>query len=161
MLQKTQWTMAATALAIGVCLVTAARPAQAQVRMHLSRRVTTTTGSGIVIPPSSSQTTPTGIVIPPSSPPSTPVATSHAPAPAPVVTPPPPVVRSSQTVAPTDFGWFGGAPAFSLQPSLQGFSAGPGLLGEPRMPLGRLVDRVGPAIIGTDGPTVRKVIAHH
>ena len=147
MLQKTQWTMAATALAIGVCLVTAARPAQAQVRMHLSRRVTTTTGSGIVIPPSS--------------PPSTPVATSHAPAPAPVVTPPPPVVRSSQTLAPTDFGWFGGVPASSLQPSLQGFSAGPGLLGEPRLPLGRLVDRVGPAIIGTDGPTVRKVIAHH
>src|SRR5207245_527918 len=152
----TQWATAATALAIGVCLATAARPAQAQVRMHLSRRVTTTTGSGIVIPPSSSQAIPTGIVIPPSSPPSTSGVTSHTPAPAPVVTPPPPVVISSQT----DFGWFGGAPAFSLQPSLQGFSAGPGLLGEPRLPLGRLVDRVGPAIIGTDGPAVRKVIAH-
>src|SRR5260370_6681185 len=153
MLQKTQWTTAATALAIGVCLATAARPAQAQVRMHLSRGVKTTTGAGIVIPPSSSQTKPTGIVIPPSSPPSTPVVTPHtsapASAPARVVTPLLPVVRSSQTVAPTDFGWFGGVPASSLQPSRQGFSAGPGLLGEPRRPLGRLVDRVGPAIIGT------------
>jgi hypothetical protein len=65
--------------------------------------------------------------------------TTPAPPPAPVVTSPVPV----KTVA---------AP--------QGFSPGPSLMGEPRLPLGRMVDRIGPSIIGDNGPTVQKVVAH-
>src|SRR5579871_1436995 len=111
MLQKTQWTMAATALAIGACLALAARPAQAQVRYHLSRggvktvysggivkptnTSPTTPATGIVQPTNTSPTTPAlGIVIPPSSGITAPAVTPPAPAPtpAPVVTPPAPVV---------------------------------------------------------------------
>jgi hypothetical protein len=175
MLQKTQWTMAATALAIGACLALAPRPAQAQVRYHLSRggvktiysggivqptnTSPTTPATGIVIPPSSGTTSPaTGIVIPSTSGITTPAVTP--PPPAPVVTPPPPVVTPANTV--TQSGFYGSYPApSSLQSSPQGFSAGPSLLGDQRLPLGRLVDRVPPAIIGDSGPTVQKVMAHH
>ena len=155
MLQKTQWTMAATALAVGAFLAATARPVQAQVRHHMSRGgVTTTVGTGIVTPPSTSPVTP------PATPAPTPAA-SPKNTPAPVVTRP--VVTTPPVVAPPATGWFGeasiGSP--SLQPSPQGFSAGPSLMGEPRLPLGRMVDRIGPSIIGDNGPTVQKVMAHH
>jgi outer membrane biosynthesis protein TonB len=161
MLQKTQCTMVATALAVGACLAATARPAQAQVRIHMARgTVKTTMGAGIVTPPSSptpkpaagivipsTTVTPTPSVTPPKPPAPTPTVapkTTPAPTPSPVVTTPHPVVTSPvKTVA---------AP--------QGFSPGPGLMGEPRVTLGRMVDRIGPSIIGDNGPTVQKVMAH-
>lgn len=160
MLQKTQWTMAATALAIGAGLAIAARPAQAQYRHHLTRGGTTNYTTGIVVPPSSAATTPaTGIVIP------TPTATtppSGPPAPTPVVTPPAPVVTPPPPITLPQNSFFGpSVPLPSPQASSQGFSVGPTLLGDQRLPLGRLVDRVPPAIIGDSGPTVQKVVAHH
>jgi hypothetical protein len=174
MLQKTQWTMAATALAVGACFIATARPAQAQVRHHMSRGgVTTIVGTGIVMPKPTSQTTPagTGIVTPPPTssppPPSPTPAASPKPTPAPAVTPPvvtpPPVVTTPPVVVPPVTGWFGGgsigSPSGHASP--QGFSAGPTLMGEARLPLGHMVDRIGPAIIGDNGPTVQKVMAHH
>jgi hypothetical protein len=161
MLQKTQWTMAATALAIGVCLATAARPAQAQVRIHLTRGgVKTTTGSGIVVPNASSPTAPaTGIVIPNAFSSTTPATGIVIPNTAPT-TPPP---ANPSTPAPTPVVRPSVAPVIPVQTvsASQGFSVGPSLLGDQRLPLGRLVDRVPPAIIGDSGPTVQKVVAHH
>jgi hypothetical protein len=158
MLQKTQWTMAATALAVGACLVASARPAAAQVRMHLTRGVKTTMGAGIVTPPSSPNAAPAaGIVIPTTSVTPTPPATTPAPSPAVAPKPTPaasPVVRTPPLVVSSPV-------AVKTVSAPQGFSPGPSLLGDWRLPLGRLVDRVGPAIIGDDGPTVQKVIAHH
>jgi hypothetical protein len=152
MLHKTQWSLAASALAVGVLLVIGARPAQAQARIHLTRPVSSapTTRTGIVIPPSSPQST--GIVIPPSTPQSqttkpttinsTPVVTQPTP---PVVTPPTTTPRATYT-----------PPAPVVQAAPQGFSVGPGLLGEQRIPLGRVVNRVGPDINGDGFPDVRK-----
>lgn len=179
MLQKTQWMLASMALTVGACLMAAPRPAEAQVRIHLTRgsHVTTSLGTGIVIPPSGTGiTTPPssqGIVTPPSSsgiitPPSTPtpqatpVVTPSAPPaspPAPSVTPP------TQTVSHTVVSTPAPAPPPVVIPPTQaapqGFSAGPSLLGANRLDLGRYVDREGPAIIGDGGPTVQKVVAHH
>ncbi len=164
MFQKAQWTPAAMVLAVSACLMAGARPAHAQVRIHLTRgSVTTNLGTGIVIPPSSP-----GIVTPPSSPgiilpSSSPVIT---PAPKPLTTPP--VITSTPSVKPSTVVT-SPAPVVQSPPVVipqtlsapQGFSAGPSLLGDNRLPLGRFVNRVGPDIIGDNGPTVQKVIAHH
>lgn len=169
MLQKMQWTVAATALVIGASLVTTAGPAQAQVRYHLMRGgMKTIVGTGIVIPPPASNTPPTsGIVIPSNTIPTPPPA-PVVPPPAPVVTPPPapvtpppppPVVNNNLSQGGFFGGYFGPAP--TPQTSPQGFSAGPTLLGDQRLPLGHMVDRIPPSIIGDSGPTVQKVTAHH
>src|SRR5438067_1369358 len=139
MLRKSQWFLAATALAVGAFLVTAARPAHAQVRIHLTGPVKTTLGTGIVVPPSSPITTPV-----------------TTPSPKPAVTTPAPVVIPSPK--PTPAAVTPPKPAINSAP--QGFSAGPGLLGANRVDLSYMVNRVGPDIIGVGGPSVQKVKAH-
>lgn len=139
MLRKSQWSLAATALAVGAFLVATARPAHAQVRIHLTSPVKTTLG--------------TGIILPPSTPSSSPVTT---PSPSPVVTPPPPVVLPAPKPAPAIVP----PPKPVINSAPQGFSAGPGLLGENRVDLSYMVNRVGPDIIGVGGPSVQKVKSH-
>src|SRR6478609_8120816 len=109
MLRKSQWSLAATALAVGAFLVTAVRPAHAQVRIHLTGPVKTTQGTGIILPPSTTSPKP--------------VTT-----PSPVVTTPPPVVISAPKPAPTVV-----TPKPVINSAPQGFSAGPGLLGANRV----------------------------
>jgi hypothetical protein len=165
MLQKTQWTLAASALAVGALLATGARPAQAQVRIHLTRPVT------------SSSSNKTGIVIPPSSPLSTGNTISTTPKPITSTqttqpTPAPKPTTSTQTTQPTPApkpttnttttNTLSSRPTTSqiqqplVQSAPQGFSAGPSLLGEQRLPLGRVVNRVGPDINSDGFPDVRK-----
>jgi hypothetical protein len=161
MLQKSQWSLAATALAVGACLMTAARPAHAQVRIHLTGPVKTTPGTGIILPSGTPKSTPVNTVPAPSpivtKPASTPVVTK--PAPTPVVTTPAPVTTTISTPKPTP------APITTTKPVVnsapQGFSAGPGLLGDNRINLSYMVNRVGPDIVGVGGPSVQKVHAHH
>jgi hypothetical protein len=153
MLQKTQWALAALVLTASAYLIAGARPAQAQVRIHLTRGmvVNTTQGSGIILPPSSP-----GIVIPSSSP--VKLTPPSSPPPPPTVKTPPPTNIQPHIITlsvPTP------PPAAPVHSAPQGFSAGPSLLFEQRLPLGKYVDRVGPDIIGDNGPTVQKVIAHH
>ena len=150
MLQKSQWSLAATALVVGAFLVAAARPAHAQVRTHLTGPVKTTLGTGITLPSSSSSSTPVITI----------------PAPSPIVTTPPPVVKpktppavSSGPPKPVSTPISTPKPVVSSAP--QGFSAGPGLLGDNRIDLSYMVNRVGPDIVGVGGPSVTKVHAHH
>jgi hypothetical protein len=79
-------------------------------------------------------------------PPTTPVVTTPTP-PAPVVKPAvsAPVVKPAPT-----------APAVNYQPAPQGFSLGPSVLGVPRLPLGRVVNRVGPDINGDGWSDIHK-----
>ena len=140
MLRKSQWSFAATALAVGACLMAAARPAHAQVRIHLTGPVKTTLGTGIILPPSSPKLSP--VISTPSS--------------SPVVTTPPPVVPPSPKPVPTVYT----PPKPVINSAPQGFSAGPGLLGANRVDLSYMVNRVGPDIIGVGGPSVQKVKAH-
>jgi hypothetical protein len=150
MLQKTQWTLAASALAVGALLATGARPAQAQVRIHLTRPVTSSSSNktGIVIPPSSPLSTGITLSIPPK--PITSTQTTQ-PTPAPK---PPTNTTTTNTLA--------SRPTINqiqqplVQSAPQGFSAGPSLLGEQRLPLGRVVNRVGPDINSDGFPDVRK-----
>jgi hypothetical protein len=135
MLQKTQWTLTASALAVGVLLVLGARPAQAQFRIHLTGPVSTAPKTGIVIPPTSP--TSTGIVVPKPTQTTAPVTTTVT---APVVKSPTPVVTPTPVVL--------AAP--------QGFSVGPSLLGAQRIPLGRVVNRVGPDLNGDGYSDIRK-----
>jgi hypothetical protein len=155
MLQKSQWSLAATALAVGACLMTAARPAHAQVRIHLTGPVKTTPGTGIVLPSGTPKSTPVNTVPAPSpivtKPASTPVVTT--PAPTPVVTTI--IITPKSTPAPVTTT----KPVVNSAP--QGFSAGPGLLGDNRINLSYMVNRVGPDIVGVGGPSVQKVHAHH
>jgi hypothetical protein len=160
MLRKSQWSLAATALAVGAFVVTAARPAHAQVRIHLTGPVKTTPGTGIIVPTGSSNPS-VGITIPAPSP----VVTT----PAPVVTPPPatpvttstpkstPIPASTPKSIPTPVS----TPKPVVNSAPQGFSAGPGLLGDNRINLSYMVNRVGPDIVGVGGPSVAKVHAHH
>jgi hypothetical protein len=156
MLQKSQWSIAATALAVGACLMTAARPAHAQVRIHLTGPVKTTAGTGIVLPSGTPNSTPVNTVPAPSPivtpPASTPVVTK--PASAPVVTTPTTITPRS-TPAPVT------TPKPVINSAPQGLSAGPGLLGDNRIDLSYMVNRVGPDIVGVGGPSVQKVHAHH
>lgn len=156
MLQKTQWTVAGL-LAVGALLAAGARPAEAQVRLRLTGPVTTQLRTGIVLPPGSPQ--PSGIIIPPSNPtppaytppPPAPVVNTPAPPPpAPVVTTP----RPAPVVTPPPVQNY--QPAPSYQPAPIGFSTGPSLLGVPRLPLGRAVNRVGPDINGDGWSDISK-----
>jgi hypothetical protein len=156
MLQKSQWTMAA-ALAIGALLVVGSRPAEAQVRLRLTSPVTSPIKTGIVIPAGTPQQS--GIIVPPSNPtpPATkpPVVNTTTPVvntPAPVVNTPAPVVKTTAPVVRTT------APVVTppIQSGNQGFSIGPGVLGVPRVPLGRVVNRVGPDINGDGWSDIRK-----
>jgi hypothetical protein len=153
MLQKSQWSLAATALVVGAFLVAAARPAHAQVRIHLTGPVKTTPGTGIILPHSSIGS-----------------SVTTTPAPSPVVTPPapvvkPPVVTPPVVTPPVSSSLRTSTPVITPKPVVnsapQGFSAGPGLLGEYRLNLGYMVNRVAPDIIGVGGPSVQKVHAHH
>src|SRR5436305_11694542 len=124
MLRKSQWSLAATALAVGAFLVTAARPAHAQVRIHLTGPVKTTQGTGIILPPSTPRPSPVTTPAP------SPVVTT----PSPVVTTPPPVVLPTPKPAPTVV-----TPKPVISSAPQGFSAGPGLLGANRVDLSYMV----------------------
>ena len=137
MLQKSFWTLATAALAVGALLVPAARPANAQVRIKLTapRTGPLPTGTGIVTP---STTTGGGIVIPSTATvPTTKPATQQ-------VTTPAPTVKPTTTSSPV------------YQSSPKGFSAGPSLLGAWRKSLGGLVDRDGPDIDGDGYPDINK-----
>src|SRR5206468_1449999 len=142
---KTQWTLAASALAVGVLMVSGARPAQAQARIHLTRPVTSapTTRTGIVIPPSSPA--PIGGVT------SSSPQTTQTPKPTTNTTTSSSITKSSsvtQTTPPRTYT----QPVVQSAP--QGFSVGPTLLGEQRLPLGRVVNRVGPDINSDGYPDV-------
>jgi hypothetical protein len=130
MLQKSFWTLATAALAVGVLLVPAARPANAQIRIRLTapRTGPLPTGGGIIIP---STTT-----VPTLQPVTQPVTQQ-------VTLPPAPVVKPTITTT-------------QIQSSPKGFPAGPSLLGASRKPLGRLVDRLGPDIDGDGYPDISK-----
>src|SRR5438132_12826647 len=132
MLQKTQWSLAATALAVGAFLVAAAQPAHAQVRHHLTGPVKSTTSTGIILPPSS----PSSISV------TTPPAPTPAPKSTPVVTPTP--STSVSTGQSHTISTLVKPPAPVVKSAPQGFSAGPGLMGENRVNLGHMVDRVAP-----------------
>ena len=156
MLQKSQWSLAATALAVGAFLVTTARPAHAQVRIHLTGPVKTTLNTGITLPHPSSSTTPVT---------TTPTPTLVVTPPAPVVTPPAPVVIPTTFTPVTTsrshtFTTVVTPPAPVVTPAAQGLSAGPSLLGDNRLNLGYMVNRVPPDITGVGGPSVAKVKAH-
>lgn len=170
MLQKTRWTVAAAAVAVSTLLVCAARPAHAQVRRHLTAPVTAPlpTGSGIVQPPSSPAPAPAAKPPATNNPPATLPTTNPAPTvtapvsspprtnPAPAVTSPtpkPPTVQP-RSLPPT-LRRPSPAPAPAYQPAPQGFSAGPSLLGQNRVPLGRLVNRTPPDFNGDGVPDVR------
>jgi hypothetical protein len=145
--QKTQWTMAAV-LAVGALLVAGARPAEAQVRIRLKGPVVSPlpTGTGIVTPPSTPK--PTGIVIPPSNP--TPPVNNALPLVTPPVNAPKPTTPAPLVKpAPTP-------PVQNYQPAPQGFSLGPSVLGVPRVPTGRVVNRVGPDINGDGWSDIHK-----
>jgi hypothetical protein len=160
MTQKTQWTMAATALAAGVLLLPAAHPAHAQIRIHLTGPVVNSGGGGIVRPPSSPSSP--GIVRPPST--TTQPAVSNQPQP--VQSPAPVAVPSSQPLLSSRSSGVVSpirtipSPAPVVRSSPQGFSAGPGILGAPRIPEGQLVNRVGPDIDGDGIPDIHKLPLH-
>ena len=154
MLQKTQWTLAATALATGMLLCCAARPAHAQFRRHLTPGTTTTTTTGIVTPPSSpgSNVTPPAtntVVTPPANrivtPPSNPTPPSNNTPAAPLVNRRPISNPLPPTPAPQP-------PAPVYQPSPQGFSAGPTLLGTYRAQMGQFINRIPPDFNGDGRP---------
>jgi hypothetical protein len=131
MLQKSYWTLATAALAVGVLLVPAARPASAQVRMKLTapRTAPLPTGGGIVLPNTTSGQ----------------AQTTVQPKPAPVVVTPPVTTVKPAVTTTTQF-----------QSAPKGFPAGPSLLGAARKPLGRMVDRTGPDLNGDGYPDIAK-----
>jgi hypothetical protein len=66
-----------------------------------------------------------------------------------LLTAPKTVTSTTRTTTPT------------FQPGGQGMSAGPSMLGEPRIALGYLVNRVAPDLNGDGFPDITKVKPHH
>jgi hypothetical protein len=140
MLQKSFWTVAAAALTVGVLLIPAAQPANAQVRIRLTQPRTgpITNGSGNVLPSGGGIVQPTGTT-------QQSQTTSPQTTPAPVVTPQPaPTVKPVPSSSPV------------YQPAPIGFSAGPSILGARRTPIGHKVNRRGLDLNGDGYPEVQK-----
>ncbi len=171
MLQKTQWTLAATAFAAIALLAPGAKPAQAQVRIHLTGPVTSqpNRSGGIIIPPSSPSSH-LEVQQPQAQLPEFQLPEFQLPQ---VQTPEvqKPEVQQPQTGGissrhssrslPSGLVHTSPAPAPVQSSAPQGFSGGPGILGAQRIRDGHMVNRIAPDIDGDGFPDLQKVPAHH